>query len=111
MDWVERLDTWVLAFCLDLALPLGKLQILKGQALLLDYLRNRENDELCQAWWSGYTHRRDRSPLEPEDMDLPMPDDVPAAEWFLGVTQRLTRTLETLVLERWEAFSCSAGGI
>jgi hypothetical protein len=73
MDWVERLDTLVLAF--------------------------------CQAWWSGYTHRRDRLPLEPEDMDLPMPDDAPAAEWFLGVTQRLTRTLETLVSEQWEAFS------
>ena len=104
-DRIEHLRALALAFCVDLAMPLAKLQMLKAQASLLDYLRQREGDELRYAWWKGYTYGLGRDAPGDEDVDIPMSDDATAAQWFLGVNQRLIHTLEAVVLEQWEAFS------
>jgi hypothetical protein len=103
VDRMEKLEVLVLAFCLDVAVPLAKLKMLQAQTMLLGYLRNRENDEICQAWYDGY--KLGGGSHEDAGEDLPLPDNAPAAEWFLGVTQRLIRGLGATVLEHWEAFS------
>jgi hypothetical protein len=128
---VERLraaDELGLVVLLELAIPLAKLQMLKAQVLLLEYLKGREMDERCMAWLDGYYYGRadgwrlagmEGEPpprwLEDEDGEnevtdgeeaLPLPsDEAPEVARFLELNREMTRTLETLVLEQWEAFS------
>jgi hypothetical protein len=105
IDRVEQLAALVMAFCLDLAVPLAKLQMLQGQTLLLDYLRQREDDELCYAWWKGYAYGLGGEAPEDEDVDIPTSSDTMAAKWFLGVNQRLIIALQIKVTEHWTAFA------
>jgi hypothetical protein len=120
LDQLEAVDMLALCVCLDLAVPLAKLRMLKAQALLLDYLKNREADLICAGWYDGYCYGRaegwrlagmEGEPPEIGDEvgdgeELPLPEDEgPAAQWFLGVNSRLIRDLETIALEQWEAFT------
>jgi hypothetical protein len=120
LNQLEAVDTLTLCVCLDLAVPLAKLQMLKAQALLLDYLKNHETDLICAGWYDGYRYGRaeawrlagmEGGPPEPGDEngdreELPLPEDEgPAAQWFTGVNSRLIRDLETIALEQWEAFT------
>ena len=105
MDRVEHLATLVMTFCLDLAVPLARLQMLQGQALLLDYLRQREDDELHYTWWKGYTYGLSGEAPEDENVGIPMLSDTTAAKWFLGVNERLIIALQIKVAEYWTAFT------
>jgi hypothetical protein len=119
-DRLQAVDTLALVVLLELAAPLAKLQMLKAQALLVEYLKNWEADLICAGWYDGYCHGRaewwrlarmegeppetNEEDNEEEELSL-SEDEGPAAHWLFGVNSRLIRDLEIIVLEQWEAFS------
>ncbi|HZA23518.1 MAG TPA: hypothetical protein VFA32_13120 [Dehalococcoidia bacterium] len=119
-DRLQAVDTLALVVLVELAAPLAKLQMLKAQALLLDYLKNWEAGLICGEWYHGYCYGRaegwrlagmEGEPPELGDEDgdseeSPLPEgEGPAAQWFLEVNSRLVRDLESIVLGQWEAFA------